>query len=259
MFESSNIAVSAFEKNYSSDRSFTVTGAAIKSLILLICTIVAFGFSWHASTTDYAYAFANMQEGATSIPMSSMSITMTIVGALGGFIVGMIIIYNQHLAPYLAPIYASLEGIALGALSAMMEAKYPGIVMQTTFGVMATGITMLLLYSTGLVRPTPNFVTGLVIAMTGILCLYFTDIILSLFGVRMGWLHDGGIITMIVQGIIVIVAACCFIVDFGEIAEAAESNAPKSAEWYAGFSLLVTIVWLYIEVMKLIAAARSDD
>jgi uncharacterized YccA/Bax inhibitor family protein len=118
---------------------------------------------------------------------------------------------------------------------------------------------MFALFTTGILRPTEGFVTGLLAAMAGILCLYFAEMIMHLFGFYGGITSGLGIWSIIIQGAIVVVASLCFIMDFGQIVEAAEEKAPKSAEWYAGFSLLVTIVWLYLEILKLLMELRSED
>lgn len=259
MFESSNPAITQFDSGHGATKTFTVQGAAFKTLILLACVAFSFGIAWHYSTEGYSAAWTNLPKDVKTIPMSNLAITFTLVGCIGGFIMAMIIIFNQQTAPFLSPIYATLEGLSLGAISAMVEAKYPGIVMQAMAGVVIAAGTMFALFTTGILRPTEGFVTGLLAAMVGILCLYFAEMILHMFGVYGGITSGLGIWSILIQGAIVVVASLCFIMDFGQIVEAAEDKAPKSAEWYAGFSILVTIVWLYIEILKLLMELRSND
>jgi uncharacterized YccA/Bax inhibitor family protein len=241
---------------------FTVQGAAIKSAFLLAVLICTFAYTWNLTTQGYASAFSQLTaEGkapdSIDIPSSVMGLTM--LGVFGGFAVALVVIFAQRTAPYLSPVYAALEGLALGSISAAFEAHYPGIVIQTVSSTLGVTAGMLVLYSSGILRPTEKFMVGLLSAMVGILLLYFTDSILHLFGSYVPVVHSAGPWGILLQVAIVVVASLNLIVDFGLITDAAENKAPKWYEWYAGFSLLVTLVWLYLEILKLLAKLRSGD
>lgn len=244
------------------ERTFTVQGAAIKSLFLLAILACTFGYTWQLSTQNYTAEFVPNAAGELpdSINIPDNVIHYALAGCFGGFVVALVIIFARQTAPYLSPVYAALEGLALGAISAGFEAKYPGIALQATGSTIGVTFGMLTLYSLGILRPTEKFMVGLLAAMTGIMVLYFVDIIMFTFGGNyIPVVHSAGPWGIAIQVVIVIVAACNLIPDFGLIAESAENKAPKSHEWYAAFSLLITLVWLYIEILKLLAKLRSND
>lgn len=241
--------------------TFTVQGAAFKSLFLLAILACTFAYTWQLTTQGYTASFAPDAVGKVpdAINIPSSAIELAFVGCLGGFVVAMVIIFAKHTAPYLSPVYAALEGLAMGAISAGFEAKYPGIALQAIGSTIGVTLGMLTLYSSGILRPTQGFMTGLLAAMFGILVLYFVDAIMIAFGSYVPVVHSAGPWGIVLQFAIVCVAALNLIPDFGLIAESAENKAPKSYEWYAGFSLLVTLVWLYFEILKFLAKLRSSD
>jgi uncharacterized YccA/Bax inhibitor family protein len=245
--------------------SFSVQGAAIKSLVLLAILACTFGYTWHLTTQGFAEAYtARPQADGVVRPPDAIDIPgnvigLALLGCFGGFVVAMIVIFAQRTAPFLAPVYAALEGLALGAISAGFEAKYPGIALQAIGSTLGVTFGMLFLYGTGILRPTAGFIAGLLAAMLGILLLYTVDIIMQCFGTYVPIVHDNSWMGIGLQIFIVGIAALNLIVDFGLITDAAENKAPAWYEWYAGFSLLVTLVWLYLEVLKLIAKFRSND
>jgi uncharacterized YccA/Bax inhibitor family protein len=156
-----------------------------------------------------------------------------------------------------APVYAALEGLALGGLSAVFETKYPGIVMQAVGLTFATLAAMLIAYRTGLIKATEKFKLG-VVAATGAIALYYLiGLGLSFFRVAMPGLSGNGTASLVVSGVIVVVAALNLIIDFDNIAGGVEAGAPKYMEWYGAFGLMVTLVWLYLEILRLLGNARS--
>jgi len=242
--------------------TFSVAGTAIKTLFLLVILACTFGYAWTVATAGYSEAFAaETVEGKLpdSIPISAAAIPLILGGCLGGFVVAMIIIFFQRSAPYLSPIYAALEGLALGGISAAFEAQYPGIVLETVGSTFGVFLGMLVLFLTGIVRPTARFHAMLLAALFGIVALYLVDNIMILFGSYVPVVHSNGPWGIALQVAIVGVASFCLISDFGQISDAAESRAPKWYEWYAGFSLLVTLVWLYLEILRLYAKLKSKD
>jgi uncharacterized YccA/Bax inhibitor family protein len=181
------------------------------------------------------------------------------VGVLGGFIVGMATIFKQTWAPYTTPVYAALEGLALGGISLKFELRYPGIVSQAVFLTFGTLGALLLAYRSKLIQTTENFKFGVVAATGGIAILYLVSFVVGLFGVTVPLIHSSGIWGILFSGFVVIIAALNLVLDFDFIEEGAERGAPKYMEWYGAFGLLVTLVWLYLEILDLVAKLRSDD
>lgn len=244
----------------SSTSAFTAQGAAIKTAILILLMSASFIYTWNIATAGFSAGFAPVQgkvPDSISIPPEAM--TYAVIGLIGSFVVSLIIIFNMSSAPILAPVYSILEGLTLGAISAGFEAKYPGIVFEAIFGTVDAAFTMSVVYSTGLIKPTRGFATGLLVMTGGILILYSADIIAGFFGTYIGILHGSSIYSIGLQFAIVAVASLFLILDFDAVREAADGQAPKWMEWYAAFSILLTIVWIYIEVLKLLAKLKSSD
>ena len=239
----------------------TVQGVAVKSLVLLAVLACTFIYTWNQTTIGYASAFSQQVEGKipNSIDLPPSGVPLVILGLFGGFCTALVIIFNQKTAPYLSPVYAALEGLVLGAISAGVEAKYPGIVFEAVMSTFGVTTAMLALYSSGILRPTQGFVAGVFSAMCGILMLYIADMIMMSFGNYIPIVHQNGPWAILLQVFIVGIAALNLIIDFGQIVEMCESRAPKWYEWYGAFSLLVTLVWLYIEIVNLLMKAKSDD
>lgn len=180
------------------------------------------------------------------------------VGLVGGLVVGIFTAVKPDFAPVTAPIYAALEGLVLGALSRIFEFEFDGIVLQAvglTLGVLAV---LLAIYSTGVIKVTDNFRLGVVAATGSILLVYMASIVLSLFGAEVPYLHDTGPIGIGISVVIVIVASLNLVLDFDFIERGVEDGAPKRMRWYAAFGLIVTIVWLYLEMLRLLAKIRSN-
>jgi uncharacterized YccA/Bax inhibitor family protein len=180
-----------------------------------------------------------------------------LVGGLGGLVVAMITIFKPRASPYTGPLYAVLEGILLGALSARYEQRWPGIPMQAVGLTFMVFLSLLIVYRTGLIKVTENFRMGVVAATGGILLFYLLTFILGLFGVSMPLLHGSGLLSIGISVVVVIVAALNLVLDFDFIERGASSGAPKYMEWYGAFGLLVTLVWLYIELLHLLAKLQQ--
>jgi uncharacterized YccA/Bax inhibitor family protein len=219
----------------------TVQGTVLKTAILLVILLVAAGYTWSQT----------MAGGST------LTYGLVLAGLIGGFIVALVTIFVPRLSPITAPIYAGLEGLLLGAISAAFEAQYPGLVIQAlglSVGVLAV---MLFVYGTGIIRATEKFKIG-VVAATGAICLvYLVDVVASLFGTRLPFIHESGAVGIGFSLVVVVIAALNLIVDFDFIERGVKLQAPTYMEWYGGFSLLVTLVWMYLEILRLLAKLRG--
>jgi len=179
------------------------------------------------------------------------------LGVIGGFIAAIVTIFKKEWSPVTAPVYAALEGLALGGLSALLESKYPGIAMQAVACTFATFAAMFLAYRSGLIKATEKFKLG-VVAATGAIALYYVvGLVLSFFGVAMPFLQGNSTASLVVSGVIVVVAALNLILDFDFIETGVKAGAPKFMEWYGAFGLMVTLIWLYLEILRLLAKSRS--
>ena len=178
-------------------------------------------------------------------------------GAIGGLIVAMVTIFKKEWSPVTAPIYAILEGLFLGGISSLLNQAYPGIVLQAvglTFGV---ALSLLLVYRSGLIKVTDNFRLGVAAATGGIFLVYLVSFVMSFFGMRIPLIHESGLIGIGFSVFVVAIAALNLVLDFDFIEAGAESGAPKYMEWYGGFGLMVTLIWLYIEILHLLAKLQG--
>lgn len=221
-----------------SSESMTVQGTLNKIGILLVILVAGAVFSWDAMISEKSYA-------AGMIPL----------GFGGGLVTAIILIFKKEWSNALAPTYALLEGIALGALSSMYGVL-SFYAVSLTFGVL---LLMFVLYKTGILRATQKFVFMVTAATGSIFLLYLVTWILSFFGIEVPFIHESGWIGIGISVVIVGIAAMNLIIDFALIEEGASQQAPKFMEWYAAFGLLVTLVWLYLEILKLLSKLSSRD
>jgi uncharacterized YccA/Bax inhibitor family protein len=181
--------------------------------------------------------------------------------ALGGAVVGLLtalaICFRHTWAPTLAPVYALTEGLFLGGVSASFEAQYPGIVIQAVGGTFGTLAGLLLAYQSGLIRATENLKLGIVAATGGICLVYLISLVGGLFGFPVPFIHEAGPVGIGFSLFVVVVAALNLVLDFDFIEQAADRGAPKYLEWYGAFALMVTLVWLYMEILRLLSKLRS--
>jgi uncharacterized YccA/Bax inhibitor family protein len=221
------------------DEAMTIQGTANKAILLLLCVLVTASWIWS---------------------MSPKAVTPWImVGAIGGFIVALVTIFKQTWSPVTAPLYALLEGLVIGGVSTIFEAQYPGIVIQAAGLTLGTCLAMLLAYKSRLIRATENFKMGVVAATGGIALFYFITIILGFFGIRIPLLYSNGWMGIGFSLFVVVIAALNLVLDFDFIEQGAARGAPKYMEWYGAFGLMVTLIWLYLEMLRLLAKLRSRD
>lgn len=180
-------------------------------------------------------------------------------GAIAGFVLALIVSFKPKTAPFLVPVYAVLEGIFLGALSANYESLYQGITLQAALLTIGVFVALLLAYKSRLIKATENFKLGVFSATLGIAIVYLISFVLGFFGVTVPYLHDNSWLGIGISLVIVVVAALNLVLDFDFIESGARHGAPKYMEWYGAFGLMVTLVWLYIEMLRLLAKLRSRD
>lgn len=180
-------------------------------------------------------------------------------GAIGGFVVVLITSFKPHLSPVLAPLYAALEGLFVGGISAMYAALFNGIVFQAVTLTLAVLFMMLFVYKSGMIKVTDKFRRGVVMATGAILVFYLLNWVLSMFGVNMPYLHEGGTFGIAISLLIVGVAALNLLLDFDSFEKGEQMGAPAYMEWFMGMGLLITLVWLYVEILRLIAVFSSND
>lgn len=224
----------------------TVAGTVHKSFLMIA---IIFG------TAIYSWSSAFPEGWSEGTP--PMIPAWYLPAAIGAFVVAMIIIFKQTTAPYLALVYAVLEGLVLGAISAIFEMKYPGIVMQAVLCTAGTFLALLLAYQSRVIKVTENFKLGIVAATGGIAIVYLIDFGLQFFGMNVPYIHEGGPIGIGVSLVIVAIAALNLVLDFDFIETGAERGAPKYMEWYAAFGLVITLVWLYLEMLRLLSKGRK--
>lgn len=224
----------------------SVEGTVNKSFFLIILVIGAAYFSWQS-----AYPSGWAIDSVPVIPFWYLPVILV------AFVLSLVIIFVKTTAPYLAPVYAIVEGAALGALSALFEFKFPGIVMQAVLCTFGTFAALLLAYRSGLIRATENFKLGIVAAMGGILLVYLIDLILRFFGKSVPMIHETGTVRILFSVFVTCIAALNLVLDFDFIEKGTEAGAPKYMEWYAAFGLLITLIWLYLEFLRLLSKSRK--
>ncbi|GKU77499.1 Bax inhibitor-1/YccA family protein [Paenibacillus sp. L3-i20] len=180
-------------------------------------------------------------------------------GAIAGLILALIISFVPRTAPFLVPIYAACEGLFLGALSAQYESKFNGITLQAALLTMCVFLALLIAYRLRLIQATKNFRLGVFAATAGIALMYLASFVLGFFGMTVPFLHESSLIGIGISLVIVVVAALNLVLDFDFIEQGAEQGAPKYMEWYGAFGLMVTLVWLYIEMLRLLSKIASRD
>ena len=220
----------------------TLSGTVNKTGILLILCLATASIVW-----------SRFFESGN--PASIMGLLwLGLIGGLGAAITTM---FKRQWATMTAPIYALFQGIVLGGISAIFEAQYPGIVIQAiglTFGTLGV---LLLAYKSGWIKPTENFRLMIVAATGGIAILYLISFIMGFFGSSIGFIHSNGLFGIGFSLFVVAIAALNLVLDFDFIEAGAEQGAPKYMEWFGAFSLMVTLIWLYLEILRLLAKLRS--
>jgi uncharacterized YccA/Bax inhibitor family protein len=219
----------------------TISGTVNKAGILMLCVLATAAWTWNQFFTN----------GPAAVGKYVM------IGAFGGFIAAMVTIFKKEWSPFTAPIYALLEGLFLGSLSATLELRFPGIAIESVALTFGTCFCMLLAYRSGLIRPTQRLTIGIIAATGGIAVLYFLSMILGLFHVQIPGIFGSGPVGILFSLAVVIIASLNLILDFGMIEDGAARRAPKYMEWYGAFGLMVTLVWLYLEIIRLLSKLRG--
>lgn len=222
----------------------TLNGTVNKTGILLLCALATAGWSW--------YSFVS-----TGNPATAGGLMM--LGLIGGFICAMVTVFKKEWSPVTAPLYALLEGLVLGGISAVINARYPGIAMEAvgiTFGVL---FALLLAYSARIIKVTQKFALGIFAATGGIMLFYFAQMILGFFHIPFLMSVNGsGAIGIGFSLFVAVIAALNLVLDFDFIERGVNYGAPKYMEWYGAFGIMVTLVWLYLEILRLLAKLRNN-
>lgn len=235
-------------RNYTADHdsaeTLTVIGTAQKTLFLLVLAVGTACFTWSKVFT-----------GVQANPVAAM--LWAFGGGMAAFITAVAIGFKSTWAPTLAPVYALAKGLFLGGVSAGLETRFPGIVVQAfgaTFGTLAG---LLLTYQSGLIKPTANLKLGVVAASSGICLVYLVSFVGVLLGFPIPYLHDAGPIGIGFSLFVVVIAALNLVLDFDFIEQAAERGVPKYLEWYGAFALMVALVWLFMAMLRLMSKVRG--
>ncbi|MEM9021650.1 MAG: Bax inhibitor-1/YccA family protein [Planctomycetota bacterium] len=232
----------------------TMGGTVVKSGVLVAITVVTGAIAWMLCAPGGTF------DGGMAMPF-------VIGGVVGGLVLALVTIFKPSVAPYTAPFYAAAEGLFLGAISAFYELAYggaggaelglSGIVLQAAGLTLAVLAVMLVLYGTRIIKVTAKLRAGIIAATGAVMLFYLVSIVMSLFGATMPYLHSASPLGIGISLVIVGIAAFNLLLDFDLIERGVQGGSPKYMEWYAGFALLVTLVWLYLEILRLLAKLRS--
>jgi uncharacterized YccA/Bax inhibitor family protein len=219
--------------------SMTLQGAVNKTGFSLLIMMAAATISWNSPRP--------------------LALLLMILGLVGGIVFALVTVFKKEWSPFTTPLYAALEGLLLGGISQMYEQRFAGIVPLAVGLTMGTLGALLLAYTSRLIKVTENFRLGLFAATGAIALLYLVSFVLGIFGIRIPLIHESGIIGIGFSVVVVTIAALNLVLDFDFIERGAASGAPKYMEWYAAFGLLVTLVWLYLEILRLLAKLQGKD
>ena len=228
------------------DGAMTVQGTINKIALLLALVIAGAVFTW-------AKTMSGVETGSVVGVQGWM-----IGGSLSAFIFALIITFKKNLAPILSPVYAICEGLCLGALSAYFEVMFPGLVMRAVLLTFSVLFGMLFMYKVQIIKVTQRFRAIVLAATVGIALAYLISFILNLFGVNMGFILGGGSFGLIISLVVVAVAALNLVLNFDFIEKGTEAGLPSFFEWYGAFGLMVTLIWLYIAILRLLATIASN-
>jgi uncharacterized YccA/Bax inhibitor family protein len=222
----------------------SLSGTVNKTGILLICVVASAAWTWNRAL--------HSENPATVMPLVA-------IGAIGGLIVAFVTVFKKEWAAITSPLYALLEGLVLGGVSATLEARYPGIPMQAVGLTFGTLFVLLLAYRSGLIRVTEKFRLGVVAATGGIMVFYLVSMVLGFFGMHLTSMYSASPLSIGISVVIVIVAALNLVLDFDFIESGVRAGAPRYMEWYGAFGLMVTLIWLYLEILRLLTKLRSRE
>jgi uncharacterized YccA/Bax inhibitor family protein len=220
----------------------TLNGTVNKTGMLLLLCVLTASFAWSQVSTPAGIVGAQPYMWG---------------GLIGGLVLAVVTIFKKEWAPVTAPLYALVEGFFLGAISAMFNHMYEGIVMQAVLLTFGTLFALLFAYRSGLVKATENFKLGVVAATGGVFLVYMASMVLGFFGINIPMIHESGLLGIGFSLVVVVIAALNLVLDFDFIETGVEQGAPKYMEWYGAFGLMVTLVWLYIEFLRLLSKLQS--
>ncbi len=224
------------------EQRMTLTGTVNATVIFLSLLMVAAFFTWRKVAEDPASAMLWIGGGA-----------------IAGLALALVTFFKKEWAAVTGSLYALAEGLLLGGVSAMYEAQFSGIVLQAVLLTAGTLTALLAAYSMGLIKATENFKLGVMAATGGIFLVYLATWILSFFGIQIPWIHESGLMGIGFSVFVVVIAALNLVLDFDFIEQGCEQGAPKYMEWFAAFGLLVTLVWLYLEILRLLSKIARRD
>ncbi len=222
--------------------TMTLEGTVNKTGILLVCAVATAAWTWHLAMNP------------ATLPLDYM---LLLVGLIGGLIFALITTFKKSWAPVTAPIYALLEGLVLGGISATLEQRYPGIAIEAVSLTFGTMFVLLLAYRSGMIKVTQKFRLGVIAATGAIFLFYMVEMVLGFFGIHFTSVNGSGLLGIGISLVIVCVAALNLVLDFDFIERGVAAGAPKYMEWYGAFGLMVTLVWLYLEMLRLMAKLRG--
>jgi uncharacterized YccA/Bax inhibitor family protein len=237
-------ATANIKQAFGTGEVMTLNGTVNKTFILLLAVAVSASFAWKQ-------AFASEGIGAAAGLMT--------FGAIGGLIAALVTVFKKEWAAVTAPIYAILQGLFVGGLSAVAESMYPGLVMQAVALTIGVFVLMLFAYRTEVIKPTKKFMMGVFAATGAVALIYLVSMVLGMFGVQVPMIHSNGPIGIIFSLVVVTIAALNLILDFKFIEDGSKQSLPKYMEWYGAFGLMVTLIWLYIEIVRLLMKLQSRD
>ncbi|HET7288915.1 MAG TPA: Bax inhibitor-1/YccA family protein [Thermodesulfobacteriota bacterium] len=246
MLKSSNPALGekVFQRlapGYAGAGEMTINGTINKTLVLLVLVTVPALWIWDMFSKSGIQAVSPWMYG----------------GLIGGLVFAMITIFKKTWAPYTAPVYAILEGLVIGGISAYAESQLKGIVFQAVALTFGTLLSLLVAYRSGVIKVTEKFRLGVVAATGAIFLVYLVSIVLGFFGVSVPLIYSGGTFGILFSLFVVVIAALNLVLDFDFIEQGASQGAPKYMEWYGAFGLMVTLIWLYIEFLRLLTKLRQ--
>ena len=222
----------------------TLGGTVNKTGILLVCAMATAAWTWHL--------FLQSRDASAVAPLM-------LGGLVGGFICAMVTVFKKEWSPITAPIYALLEGLVLGGLSAVVDLRYPGIAMQAVALTFGTLFVLLLAYRSGMIKVTQKFRLGIIAATGGIMVFYLLEMVLGFFRIQFVAINGAGPIGIGFSLLVVGIAALNLVLDFDFIEQGVQYGAPKYMEWYGAFGIMVTLVWLYLEILRLLSKMRSRN
>ena len=231
----------AFKGQVAFGDAMTLQGTVNKTGLLLLCVVATAAWTW----------------GLSKSPAAEAAIPWMIGGLVGGFVVALVTIFKKTWSPFTAPLYALLEGLALGGISAVFEKTYHGIAIQAVGLTLGTLFVMLLAYKSGMIRATQGFKLGVIAATGGIAVFYLAEMALSFFfHFQFAAINGSGPWGIAFSLFVVVIAALNLVLDFDMIETGVRGGAPKYMEWYGAFGLMVTLIWLYLEMLRLLAKAN---